>query len=249
MIAKPTPCVMSCQAEISCSIAWHGHGEGIFPIASRPQQPKELASIIAERASRLVGSLMQIGAFLITVLRIVSQKPSLTSLPSITRYCSKVCDMMSAAPAAVCHAGTLALTDGSQKEAFGKSNGEDIACFSLVSILLITPGASYSLPVAASVSTEKSGRASLIRLPSLTRSQASPSYLTAAAIALEASITEPPPTATIKSAFCSRASLAAALTEVTRGLGSMPENSTTSKPVSAFLTRSSKPLRTTLPPP
>ena len=157
--------------------------------------------------------------------------------------------MMSAAPAAVCHAGTLALTDGSQKEAFGKSNGEDIACFSLVSILLITPGASYSLPVAASVSTEKSGRAPLIRLPSLTRSQASPSYLTAAAIALEASITEPPPTATIKSAFCSRASLAAALTEVTRGLGSMQENSTTSKPVSAFLTRSSRPLRTTLPPP
>ena len=52
-----------------------------------------------------------------------SQKPSLTSFVSLTKYCSKTWETMSAAPAAVCQAGTVVLTDGSQKEATGKRFG------------------------------------------------------------------------------------------------------------------------------
>ena len=71
-------------------------------------------------------------------------------------YCSKVCDMMSAIPAAVWFAGTVIVYSGSRIEVTGKF--PQIVSFSFVSSFEITPARSYSDPVAASVMTSKSGR-------------------------------------------------------------------------------------------
>lgn len=137
------------------------------------------------------------------------------------------------------------------KETTGQSWSLTSGSFSLVSMFEITAPLSYSLPVAAMVLTVMRGKASVTRLLSSTRSQAGPSCPAAAQIAFEASIVKPPPTATTRSTPSARQRAAARSTDVTRGLGSIPENSTTRTPAAsrALRTASSSPLRRTLPPP
>ena len=119
MIARPTPCVMSYQAETSCSIPWQGQGDGVRPSPRSPQQPKDDAASTSPRASKFVGSLRAIGPKCITVFSMDSQKPSEIIEPSATMYCSKVCERMSEIPAAVWFAGTVNVYSGSRIEATG----------------------------------------------------------------------------------------------------------------------------------
>ena len=69
-------------------------------------------------------------------------------------------------------------------------------------------------------------------------STASPSKLTAAEINFTPSITLPPPTAKIKSIFCSRIISTAFIKVSNLGFGSIPPNSIISKPFKAEVTAS-----------
>jgi len=81
--------------------------------------------------------------------------PSESIDPSATKYCSKVWEMMSDTPAAVCFAGTVMVYVGSRMEATGKQPPTE--SFSFVSSFVITPAPSYSEPVAAIVITSNTG--------------------------------------------------------------------------------------------
>ena len=87
--------------------------------------------------------------------------PSESIDPSATKYCSKVWEMMSDTPAAVCFAGTVMVYVGSRMEATGKQPPTE--SFSFVSSFVITPAPSYSEPVAAIVSTSNTGRCPFTR--------------------------------------------------------------------------------------
>ena len=128
---------MSYQAESSCSIPWQGQAPASRPTASSRQHPNELAASNSPRASKFVGSLIAIGAYFITVRSIDSQKPSESIAPSDTKYCSNVCEMMSADPAAVWLAGTVNVYSGSRIDATGKQT--PTARFSFVASFVITP--------------------------------------------------------------------------------------------------------------
>ena len=144
--------------------------------------------------------------------------------------------MMSATPAAVWLAGTEKVSVGSQIDATGARRSLAKPSFSLVSRFEITALLSYSLPVAESVSTVKSGSAFLIFEESTTSSQASSSLTAPAAIALEQSITLPPPTARMKSIFLSLQTRTPARTLSMRGLGTTPSSSKISRPGRAAFT-------------
>ena len=81
--------------------------------------------------------MIAIGAYFITVRSIDSQKPSESIAPSDTKYCSNVCEMMSADPAAVWLAGTVNVYSGSRIDATGKQT--PTARFSFVASFVITP--------------------------------------------------------------------------------------------------------------
>jgi len=68
-------------------------------------------------------------------------------------------------------------------------------------------------------------------------------------MALEQSMVLPPPTARMTSIFSSLQIFAPAYTLSMRGLGSMPESSCTSKPLSSDMTLSYSPVFLMLPPP
>ena len=83
----------------------------------------------------------------------------------------------------------------------------------------------------------------------LTRSQTSPSKQAPAAMALAASMTLPPPNATMTSIFSSRQIATPRRTESILGFGAMPDNSDRRQRGSCALTLSRRPMRRTLPPP
>lgn len=118
--------------------------------------------------------------------------------------------------------GTVVVRAGSMIDTFGYMWGENIPNFSFVSQFVITPPALKSDPVAANVETRSNGRADVTSAFLTTKSHTGAPVAALAAIALDASITDPPPTPITQSQPLSFASLTAASHVVLRGFGSIP---------------------------
>lgn len=95
--------------------------------------------------------------------------------------------------------GTVTVYTGFKIENFGNTAGLPQLSFSSVAAFVMTEPEFISEPVAASVNTVPSGKASSTITLRFTISHASPSYFAPATINLEQSITEPPPTARTRS--------------------------------------------------
>ena len=116
---------------------------------------------------------------------------------------------------------------GSSTENCGYTFSEANASFLPISLRLTTEFMFISEPVAGSVRTVPKGRASFTGSPFSSMSHGSlPLYTAAAAMNLQASITDPPPSAIMKSSFLSRASFTAFMQVAYSGFGSIPPNST-----------------------
>ncbi len=129
-------------------------------------------------------------------------------------------------------------TSGFNRLNLGNTRGEPHPNFSFVSQFVITLPEFISEPVADKVNTVPKGTASCTCALRVTISHASPSYLLAAAINFVPSMTDPPPTATIKSILFSLTISTPLRTVSTRGFGSIPDSSNTSKSDSFSITLS-----------
>ena len=114
----------------------------------------------------------------------------------------------------------------------------------------MTDAGFISDPVAGNVRTVPNGIAAATDPPiDVKISQASPSYLAAAAMNFVASITDPPPTASRKVISSCLIRSMALIAVAKRGFGSIPPNSTTMRSPSTSRTFAKTPVRSALPPP
>ena len=189
------------------------------------------------------------GPYLMQTLRSASAILSWTAAAGGSlKYSSKICTIMSTMPAAVWYLFTVKVYSGSSIEKTGFTAGEPNASLRSVSSFVITPYEFISEPVAARVRTAPRGTASVHTTPFVKKSHTSFLYLTPAAIALEASITLPPPTASIKSTPSALQISIPSYTLFRRGLGLIPVSSTKETPafLISFRTSSNIPFRLTL---
>ena len=133
---------------------------------------------------------------------------------------------MSAVPAAVWYFGTVNVNSGFIIANFGRTFLVPHPSFWFVLRFVITDPLSISDPVAAIVSIDPSGSASVTFAFPKTISQGSASVFVPAAISFEQSITDPPPTARMKSTCSSLAIFIPFSADSILGFGSMPDSST-----------------------
>ncbi len=168
-----------------------------------------------------------------------SAKASCTIPPpaGTVRYCSATWTKASATPFATWRGGRLRVASGSSTANAGKSAGCPKASLAPWPLWVTTAPQLLSDPVAGRVSTTPRGTAPRIFAAPVTSPQgSSPSWRRAAARNLLPSITEPPPTARMKSDPAARATSAARIIVSKLGLGSMPPNSATERPFNAAIT-------------
>ncbi len=149
---------------------------------------------------------------------------------------------MSITPARICFCGSVKKISGLMTLAKGLTTGEPAP--SLRPSPEITIRILCSEPAAGSVSTQATGSASLGLTPAAKKSHTSPSYGTPIAMALEASMTLPPPTARTARAPHSRAASIPSRTKSSCGFGVTPPLKTADSPAASSerRTRSISPL-------